>query len=86
MALTRWPLLQIAGILFAALAHGLFSRNPMERNGEPLVFSQLEPVLRVGVTFCTMLLIRYPAGGLLGWLVTHFAITWAGRERNWVHR
>ena len=39
------------------LAKLLFDRNKMERNGEVLMFGNLEKIFRYGVTVCTILLL-----------------------------
>lgn len=55
--LLRWPWLLLAGVALFAVTLKIFGRNPMERNGELLMFTQLEPVLKAGVTVCTALLL-----------------------------
>lgn len=85
----HWPWIIAAALVFLALAFWLFLRNPMERNGEILVFSCLNPILKTGVSVCTALLaggiaflsggLRWQIlflllGGLGGWLLTAYLI------------
>ena len=62
--LKNWYILLGASLLMYFLALKLFENNPMEKNGELLMFSTLEPVLKIGVAVCFMLLIgSITAGG-----------------------
>lgn len=82
-----WYLFIIVSVLMFYIALRIFEHNPVERNGELLMFPRLELILKVGVAFCTMLLVGgivFARGGLgifgylvgagLGWLVSYYAI------------
>jgi len=50
-------ILLVVSILMLLFAKVLFDRNKMERNGEILMFGNLETFFKTGVAVCTMLLI-----------------------------
>ncbi len=84
--LSRWPFLLLFSAVLFLVGQRLFVRNPMERNGELLMFYPLERVLRVGVTVCAMLLagsfFRPYDGGLTLALIARYLV--GGAFGYWV--
>ncbi|WZL73438.1 ABC transporter permease subunit [Clostridiaceae bacterium 35-E11] len=50
-------ILIMVSLAFLVISKRLFIKNKMERNGEILLFQNLETFFKIGVTFCTMLLV-----------------------------
>jgi|GEM_PF-5118701 len=84
----RWPWILTATLVLVGVSYWLFLRNPMEKNGEILVFPSLYPILKIGVSICTALLagaiatmggsvwqiVFFILGGVGGWLFTAYLI------------
>lgn len=87
--LSNWPWILAASAVLVLGSSLLFVRNPVEKNGHVVVFTALEPVLKVGVSICSALLLGAFAainpilhaffallGGVGGWVI----VTWLIRR------
>lgn len=83
----NWPWILAASAVLVLGASLLFLRNPVEKNGHVVVFTALEPVLKVGVAICSALLVgAFMAinpilhvlfallGGVVGWVIVSWLV------------